>query len=68
MSRQYREREPLLTPEQLAERLGEVSGRTLETWRRRKVGPPWVRLANGAVRYRPEDVDAWLDSQTQGVA
>jgi excisionase family DNA binding protein len=36
--------------------------RTLQGWRHRGGGPPYVRIG-GAVRYAPEDVRAWLDAQ-----
>lgn len=51
----------LLTAEQLADALS-VSPRTLEAWRRRAEGPPWVDLG-GRVRYRVLAVDEWLASR-----
>ena len=34
---------------------------TLERWRRSdRVGPPWYAIGNHLVRYRRDDVDAWL--------
>ena len=51
----YRE---LVTETQAAEYLG-LSTKTLQSWRWRKTGPPYVKLG-GAVRYRPEDLEAWL--------
>lgn len=38
-----------LKPEELSERL-DVPIRTLENWRRHKIGPPWAKFGN-AVRY-----------------
>lgn len=32
---------------------------TLEAWRRKTQGPPWLKIG-GAVRYRVEDLDAFL--------
>jgi len=37
-----------------------VSTRTLEAWRYRGGGPPYVRLARRCVRYDPRAVAAWL--------
>jgi len=34
---------------------------TISKWRRRGRGPKYVRVG-GAVRYRPEDVDAWVQA------
>lgn len=53
----------LLTTKQLAEYLG-VTARTLELWRETRVGPAWVRVGR-KVRYRREDVEAWLESRRQ---
>lgn len=54
-----RENDKLLTPEQVAERLGKPI-RTLESWRRRKKGPPCVRLnINKDVRYPLSKLIAW---------
>ncbi|HCJ28960.1 MAG TPA: DNA-binding protein [Pseudomonas sp.] len=57
----------LLTPDQLAAALG-LSHRTLAAWRsNRRGGPAWVKCGS-SVRYRRQDVAAWLDSQTQTMA
>ncbi len=49
----------LLTTAQVAKITG-VSARTLEGWRRRGEGPPYVKLAPHTVRYDPEALAAWL--------
>ena len=50
----------LLTTEQVAEATG-ISARTLEKWRLRAgVGIPFVKMPNGAVRYRPASIEQWL--------
>jgi hypothetical protein len=36
---------------------------TLEQWRWRRTGPPYVRCG-GRIRYRRQDVDTWLREQT----
>lgn len=56
--------EPLLTIKELAARL-QVGVSTLYRWRSDgKPLPPAIRLG-GAVRWRPEDVDAWIENQPQ---
>lgn len=52
----------LLTPEQVAEML-QVHPGTLENWRYRGEGPPFVKLGNGkrsAVRYPRDKLDTWI--------
>jgi excisionase family DNA binding protein len=52
----------LLTPEEVAEIL-KVHPGTLENWRVRGEGPPFVKLGNkrrSAVRYRRQDVENWI--------
>ncbi|EHK82140.1 helix-turn-helix transcriptional regulator [Rhodococcus pyridinivorans] len=39
---------------------------TLAIWRMKGVGPRFLKLENGSVRYRWEDVDAWLEAQATG--
>lgn len=51
----------LWTVEGLAEYLG-VPVQTIYRWNSRGQGPPYVRLGKHA-RYRPADVDAWLDTR-----
>lgn len=40
-----------------------LSTRTLQAWRIKAVGPPFVR-AGRAVRYRRPDISAWVDANT----
>ena len=48
---------------QLAEYLGnEVN--TVEGWRLKGVGPRYIKVGR-LVRYRTEDVDLWIESQTR---
>lgn len=51
---------PLLTPEQVAQHLG-VGVQTLYQWRYAGTGPVAVRVGK-YLRYRPEDIDAWLQA------
>jgi hypothetical protein len=39
-----------------------VTEATLADWRYRRRGPAFVKVGR-LVRYRPEDLDAWLDAQ-----
>lgn len=54
----------LITPPELAELTG-VPERTLAQWRYLGNGPAYVKVGRH-VRYRPEDVQAWLALQTRG--
>lgn len=56
------ERRPMLTPEALAEYLGDVSVDTLREWRRRDRGPAWLKVGKH-IRYRWQDVEAWERKQ-----
>jgi excisionase family DNA binding protein len=51
----------LLTIDDLSDYLGVPKG-TLYQWRSKGYGPSGIRMGK-YVRYRPEDVDAWLDQQ-----
>lgn len=51
----------LLTPEQVASALG-VTERTLERWRMRGDGPPYVRLTRSTVRYSKAALAAFVAS------
>jgi len=53
---------PLLKVAEVAEYLG-VPVQTLYDWRMRKRGPKAVKVGRH-LRYRPEDVERWLDEQT----
>ncbi|MBX3026967.1 helix-turn-helix domain-containing protein [bacterium] len=53
--------ERMMRESEVAALLG-VSRRTLQGWRWRGGGPPYVRIG-GAVRYEPAEVRAWLDAQ-----
>jgi predicted DNA-binding transcriptional regulator AlpA len=48
--------------ERTAAALLDVSERTLQGWRWRGGGPPFVKLGR-AVRYPPIELRAWLDGQ-----
>jgi len=57
----------LLTPEEVADLL-KVHPGTLENWRVRGEGPPFVKLGNkrrSAVRYRRSAVEDWMFTDTK---
>lgn len=56
----------LMTAKQMAEYL-QVSPRTLDAWRYRGGGPPWIKLrgTQGGVRYDSDELKRWLESQTR---
>jgi excisionase family DNA binding protein len=53
--------ERLLTAREVAEQLGVSTGALLRWTRAGRV--PAVKLPSGAVRYRPEQLDEWLDGR-----
>ena len=55
--------ERLLSAPEVAEKLGVKLG-TVYSWRKRKIGPPAVRLGDTrTLRYRESDIDKWLIQQ-----
>jgi hypothetical protein len=55
----------LLTPRQVALLL-KIHPETLEQWRGRRVGPPWIKLGDkpqSPIRYRKEDIEKFLQDQ-----
>jgi excisionase family DNA binding protein len=56
-------RTPLLTPTEVAKELG-LPARTVEQWRYRNLGPRYVKVGRH-VRYRPADIDAWIEQQVR---
>jgi len=55
-----------LSPEQVAALL-DVKVGTLAAWRCQKRGPAFYRL-NAVIRYKREDVDAWVEAQRVATA
>jgi predicted DNA-binding transcriptional regulator AlpA len=55
--------EASMTTAELAAWLG-VSRVWLEQQRWKGQGPPWVRLSPGLIRYRRDEVLAWLDARS----
>ncbi|MFJ1604177.1 helix-turn-helix domain-containing protein [Streptomyces sp. RLB3-6] len=59
-----------LTPLEVAKQLRVHPG-TLANWRYQGIGPRYTKLsdaANSPVRYRSDDVDAYMHQQERGVA
>jgi hypothetical protein len=54
-----------LLREQDAADLLSLSVRTLQSWRIRMAGPPFVQVGR-AVRYRRRDLIVWIDANTIG--
>jgi phage terminase Nu1 subunit (DNA packaging protein) len=59
------ERAKLVGQAELAKLL-DISERTLEGWRRRGDGPPFIRLGPKLARYRLDDVKRWLGERRVG--
>ncbi|MEU1892764.1 helix-turn-helix transcriptional regulator [Streptomyces pristinaespiralis] len=57
---------PLWSPEDLARYLS-VPVKTVYSWNYQGTGPKYSRVGRH-VRYRPDDVDAWLAAQAGGAA
>lgn len=49
----------LLNEHDVAARLG-LSVATMRRWRLQRFGPKWLKL-NSAVRYRPEDIESYVN-------
>ncbi len=56
-----------LTPEDLVEMFELPSVETVYQWRRKRTGPRGFRVGRH-LRFDPEDVRAWVDSQLKGAA
>ena len=54
-----------LVREEVAAELLNVSVRTLQSWRLRRTGPPFVQVGR-AVRYRRRDLINWIEANTVG--
>lgn len=55
---------PLLNQRDAASYLS-VEPRTLEAWRCRGGGPPFVRISARAIRYRREDLSRWIEERVR---
>lgn len=55
--------EPLMSAEEVGEIIGRPA-RTLRQWRYLGKGPKYVKVG-ATVRYRPADVEAWIEAQAK---
>lgn len=55
-----RQQQPLLTEIEAADLL-RLTPRALQAWRYQGRGPRFVKISARAVRYRPEDLDQWIE-------
>jgi len=53
---------PLLNVRAAARRLG-ITPSTLDTWRSKGGGPKYIKLSTRCVRYRAEDLDAFVQER-----
>jgi predicted DNA-binding transcriptional regulator AlpA len=63
-NRNFLDADALLREQDAADLLS-LSVRTLQSWRIRMAGPPFVQVGR-AVRYRRRDLIAWIDANTIG--
>ena len=57
---------PLLTPQTVAEQLA-ISEATLATWRCRQPRHlAWVEISPRCIRYRSEDIEAFIEKRRRG--
>lgn len=52
----------LLTTREASQSLN-IPARTLEGWRHRGSGPPYIKVSRGQVRYRAADIESWLEAR-----
>jgi predicted DNA-binding transcriptional regulator AlpA len=64
LTRTSQDPDALLKEQEVADLLG-LSVRTLQSWRIRLAGPPFVQVGR-AIRYRRRDLVAWIDANTVG--
>ncbi len=54
----------LLSEKELSQATG-FSVRTLQSWRGRGGGPPFIRVSPRCIRYRRSEVEAWLEERAR---
>ena len=52
----------LWTEKETAKHIG-FDARTLQSWRMKGTGPQYVQISPRCIRYRPEDIDAWIEER-----
>ncbi len=58
----------LLNTKEVLALLGDVPRSTFYRWRQLGIAPRAYKLPNGEIRYRPSDVEAWLERHRDGIA
>ncbi|QMV32645.1 hypothetical protein KMC44_gp09 [Ralstonia phage Cimandef] len=53
------------TETDLAKRF-DVTERTIQKWRRQKIGPAWIVIGKNTIRYREEDIRSYEERCLQG--
>jgi predicted DNA-binding transcriptional regulator AlpA len=48
------------------EELTGIKRKTLQGWRLRGIGPPWIRAGKRLVRYPSDSLTNWINSQSGG--
>lgn len=64
MRQSMKQGDALLNETEAGRRLG-FSVRTLQGWRIRGGGPPFLKMSRRAVRYRASDLEAWIRSRVR---
>lgn len=62
-SRSRKSSSPLLIDEKEAGKLLGFSPRTLQAWRVRGGGPPFIKVSDRCIRYREEDLYRWIEER-----
>ena len=57
--------EPLLTTQQVADHMGKQK-KTLENWRYKNLGPEYIKLVNGSIRYEPRTIRKYVKNNRGG--
>lgn len=55
--------EPYVLDENEAAIFMGVSRKTLQGWRTRRMGPPYIRIARRCIRYRRDDLRRYMDER-----
>jgi predicted DNA-binding transcriptional regulator AlpA len=61
-------RAELLTVREVLEELGGISRRTFYRWRELRIAPRCIRLPNGELRVRRDELNDWLEQRAEGAA
>lgn len=59
MKLDHKNPEPVLTEYEVAKLIG-VAARTLQLWRQKRIGPPYLQISRRTIRYRYDDVMQWV--------